>query len=145
MPPIPQEGPVTLADLIDDSRSELAVDPETLAEALHAFAECAAACTACSAACLAEDDPAALRECIALDDVCAQICSATTLVASRLTSGSWEVLAAQLAACETAAEACARSCREHAEHHEHCARCAEACDRAARAARTLLDALPSGT
>lgn len=134
---------MTLTAIIDDSRSELAVDSATLADALEAFTACAVACTACSAACLAEDDPAALRECIALDDVCAQVCAATALVAGRLTSGSWEVLAAQLEACEAATAACARSCREHADHHEHCARCAEACDRAGRAARTLLDALPS--
>lgn len=131
-----------LETIIDDSHTDLAVPAATLADAIDTLAACAAACTSCSAACLAEDDPAPLRSCIASDDVCAEVCRATVAVLGRLTSGSWEVLDAQLAACRAAARACAEECREHADHHRHCAACADACDRAVTTVDDLRDALP---
>lgn len=134
---------MTLQTIIDDSRTELAVPAAELAAAIDAIAACAAACASCSAACLAEDEVADLRDCIASDDVCAEVCRATVAVLTRLTRGSWAVLDAQLAACETATRACAEACRAHAAHHEHCAACAEACDRAHEAARSVRSALPS--
>jgi hypothetical protein len=132
-----------LSDLIADAPVELAVDAATLAGAIEDIAACATACTACSAACLAEDEVADLRDCIATDDVCAEVCTATARVLSRLTRGSYAVLRAQLEACVIACQVCAEECRAHADHHEHCAVCLAACERAETAARELLAAVPA--
>lgn len=134
---------MTLPTVIADAKVTLATDADTLARCIDAFLACAAACTACSSACLAEDGVAELRDCIATDDVCAAVCTATAQVAARLEKGSWTVLRSQLEACSVATRACAEECRRHAEMHEHCAACATACERAGTAARTLLDALPA--
>lgn len=132
----------TLEPIIADARAELAVGPDRLADAIHTITTCAAACTSCSSACLAEDDVAQLRDCIATADVCAEVCTATAKVLGRLTKGSYEILRAQLEACQVAARICREECNRHAEEHEHCAVAADACDRAAQAATSILDALP---
>jgi hypothetical protein len=132
-----------LSDLIADAPVELAVDATTLAGAIETIAACATACTACSAACLAEEEVADLRDCIATDDVCAEVCTATARVLARLTRGSYAVLRAQLEACVTACQVCAEECRVHADHHEHCAVCLDACERAEAAAREVLAAVPA--
>jgi hypothetical protein len=134
---------VTLPDVIADADVTLATDAETLARCIDAFLACAAACTACSAACLAEEGVADLRDCIATDDVCAEVCTATARVAARIAKGSWDVLRAQLEACLVACQRCGADCRQHADMHDHCRACAEACERGETAARTLLDAIPS--
>lgn len=133
---------MSLTPLIADADADLAVDSQQLAEAIEAFQTCAVACTACASACLAEEEVASLRDCIATDDVCAEVCTATARVLARLTKGSWEVLDAQLAALETATRACAQECAQHADHHEHCRRCQEACERAGEHAARLREALP---
>lgn len=128
--------------IIETAPVKLAVDAATLGEAIHTFQECAAACTACADACLAEDEVEQLRNCITLDNVCAEICTATANVMSRIAYGSYDVLKAQLQACIEACRVCGDECRSHADMHEHCAACAEQCERTEQVARDLLDALP---
>jgi hypothetical protein len=127
--------------IIQDADVELGTDAKTLTETIHALYDCAAACTACADACLAEDDPASMRRCITLDNVCADICTATAQALGRIASGSYEVLQAQLEACVVACHECAAECRDHAEMHQHCAACAEVCDRTEQAAKELLEAI----
>lgn len=134
---------MTLKTVIGDANARLAVDPDTLAEAIEAFGRCAAACTACSSACLAESEVADLRDCIATNDVCAEVCTATANVAARLTKGSYAILRSQLEACDVACRICREECERHAQEHPHCAACAEACADAQSAASRLLEAVPS--
>ncbi|MDX1658244.1 MAG: hypothetical protein R3343_05440 [Nitriliruptorales bacterium] len=128
--------------IIETAPVKLAVDAETLGEAIHTFQECAAACTACADACLAEDDVEGLRDCITLDNVCAEICTATANVMSRIAYGSYDVLRAQLEACVAACRACADECDSHGDMHDHCRACAQQCRETEKVARELLDALP---
>lgn len=127
--------------IITDANVTLGTDAETLTRTIETLYECAAACTACADACLAEDEPQKLRRCITLDNVCADICTATAASLGRIASGSYEVLRAQLEACVVACRECGEECRSHAEMHEHCAACAEVCERTERAAKELLEAI----
>lgn len=129
------------AKIIEDADVELATDAETLMNAIDTMFECAASCTACADACLAEEQPDKLRRCITLDNVCAEICTATARTLARISSGSYDVLRAQLQACIVACRECAEECRSHGEMHEHCAVCAEVCERTERVAGELLEAV----
>lgn len=128
--------------VIGAANVELATDADTLGNAIDMLFECAASCTACADACLAEDDPSKLRDCITLDNVCAEICTATARSLARITQGSYSVLAKQLEACIEACRVCGEECRRHADMHEHCAACADVCESTEKVARDLLDALP---
>lgn len=130
------------AKVIADANVNLATDAESLMQAIDTFFECAASCTACADACLAEDEPQKLRDCITLNNVCAEICTATGRSLARITQGSYAVLGKQLEACIEACRACGDECRSHAQMHTHCAACAEVCERAEQAAKELLEALP---
>ncbi|MDX1621904.1 MAG: hypothetical protein R3320_12980 [Nitriliruptorales bacterium] len=128
--------------IIENANVKLAVDADTLGRAIHTFQECAAACTACADACLAEDNVEQMRNCITLDNVCAEICEATAAVMSRIAYGNYDVLKAQLQAAVEATRACGDECRSHADMHEHCRVCADQCEETERVARELLDELP---
>ena len=127
--------------VIANANVQLATDAETLGNVIDTLFECAASCTACADACLAEDDPAKLRDCITLDNVCAEICTATARSLARITQGSYSVLKKQLEACIEACRTCGDECRSHGEMHAHCAACADACENAEQAARELLEAM----
>src|SRR5581483_5791121 len=101
---------------------------------------CAQACTACADACLAEQDPAALRRCIALDHTCAEICELTAKVLSR--PASWDPVVSHrlLRTCVHVCTGCAEECAQHADRHRHCGVCARACRGCAQACSALLEA-----
>lgn len=107
-------------------------------EALDGLALCAQACLLCADACLAEDEPAALRDCIRLNLGCAEVCRATEGLLLRPTSASASVQQAQLHACISACQLCADQCEDHGRHHEHCAVCAEVCRRCQEKCNVLL-------
>lgn len=68
-----------------------------------------------------------LRQCIRLNEDCADICLATGQAAIRRTGRNAQVLQGLVEACARACAACAEECGRHAEMHAHCRICAEAC------------------
>lgn len=111
---------------------------EALARAVAACTSCVETCTMCATACLAEPNVADLRECIATDMDCADICGVTGRVLGRAGGADPEMTRALLEACIVACRVCAEDCESHAEHHEHCRICAEACRTCEDACRDLL-------
>jgi Domain of Unknown Function (DUF326) len=79
--------------------------------------------------------------CIRLCLDCADICTATAGVTSRLTDYDANVTRPLLQACVAICRSCGDECERHARMHEHCRVCAEACRRCERACRELLDAM----
>lgn len=112
-------------------------------DCIVACVECAAVCISCADACLAEGKIAELRRCIRLNQDCADICSTTARVLSRLLRPEVGVLRAQLEACALSCATCGAECRGHAQHHEHCQVCADACRRCEEQCRKALGALHS--
>lgn len=111
---------------------------EALGRAIQSCQACAAACTACAAGCLAESEIAEMRECIASDLDCADICDTTARVLMRAGGAKPEMTRALLEACMVACRACGAECAEHAAAHDHCKICAEACRTCEDACRDLL-------
>lgn len=102
--------------------------------ALH---ECAAACTACADACLSEPDVQMLADCIALNQLCADVCTAGGRLAIRVGHHRKSVMMLQLQACKEACRLCAEECERH--EHEHCRACAESCRACERACDRVLE------
>jgi hypothetical protein len=113
--------------MLDVSPAHLPVEPGVLAAAIDASLNCAQACTSCADSDLIEKDVAALAECIALCQLCADICDTTARVLSRPGHWDWLVASPLLDACIRACTTCAEECDRHAHHHVHCAICARAC------------------
>jgi hypothetical protein len=126
--------------MLDAAPRHSSLDPEALAAAIDALADCAITCTACADACLFEDGVADLRACIALDVDCADVCTATARILARRGRDDQFLIQRQLQACVRACSTCADECERHAGHHEHCAVCAEACRACAQACSVILDA-----
>ncbi len=95
--------------------------------------DCAQACVACADACLAEDGVERLRQCIRLNQDCADLCGATGRLASRRTGSNEALLRMAIEACAEACRLCGAECDRHAGMHEHCRICAEACHRCEQA------------
>lgn len=112
-----------------------AADAMALA-ARHAML-CALFCTSCADACSAEDGD--MRQCIRLDNDCADVCVATARMAVRHTAANDAVLRAQLELCIQACLACAEECERH--DHAHCALCAVMCRECADDCRKALASL----
>jgi len=110
-------------------------------DCIAACAECAVICISCADACLAEAQVAELRRCIRLNQDCADICSITARLVSRLLQPEVGVLRAQLEACALICASCGAECRKHAQHHEHCTVCADACRRCDEQCRKALSSL----
>jgi hypothetical protein len=98
-----------------------------VALAITACLEAAQACTSCTDSSLAEPDVDTLRDCIALDLNCADICFLTARLLSRPALFDRELGASQLDSCIRACASCAEECDRHAAHHPHCGICATAC------------------
>jgi hypothetical protein len=114
-------------EMLESTEAGAALAVAEFAAAIDACLGCVQACTSCANACLGEDDIAAMRHCIALDQNCADICAATARVLSRPVDADPGLLRALLEACVRACSNCAEECARHAEHHHHCAICEEAC------------------
>jgi hypothetical protein len=91
--------------------------------------------------CLSEQDVSPLAKCIRVNLDCADICTATSRVASRQTEYDAGVTRAQLEACAVACESCGVECQRHDHHMAHCKVCAESCQRCGQACRELLAAM----
>jgi hypothetical protein len=113
-------------------------DTEALTRTIEALADCAQACASCSDACLAEEHVKDLIRCIRLNLDCADICTATASMLSRMTDPQWSLLRRQVEVCVEACRMCAEECERHASQHEHCRVCAEACRACEQACQQLL-------
>jgi len=100
---------------------------EPLAHCVIQCHACAEACIVCADACLAEPDVEGLRQCIRRNLDCADLCTATSALASRRTGSNAGVLRSILETCAIACSVCAEECAHHGEIHDHCRICAETC------------------
>jgi hypothetical protein len=105
---------------------------------------CAQACTSCADACAGEPMVQQLAQCIRLDLDCANVCAATSSVATRRTGSNEAVIRRMLEACAAACRLCAEECERHAGMHEHCRICAEACRRCEQACKEAFRSMTSG-
>lgn len=126
-------------ELLDASPVDVAQEVAEVAAAIDASLSCAQACTACADADLAEDDLAELRNCIALNQECADVCIVTARVLSRPAHCDHFTLDRLLQACSRICRLCAEECHRHL-HHRHCAICEQACLACVQACSALLTA-----
>jgi hypothetical protein len=126
-------------EMLDTSPRGVPLDADQVAAAIDACLNCVQACTGCADADLAEDDVEDLRDCIALDQRCADVCGLTARTLSR--PSHWDEFVAHrlLQACVRACSTCAEECARHAAHHRHCAICEKVCRACERACQDLLD------
>jgi hypothetical protein len=133
---------VTSATIGAAPGGELLIDREAWAAAIDASAACAQACVTCADACLDVDGGRDLGTCVAVSEVCAELCRTTAASLSRIGHAAALPLHHLLVACIDACERCAAEC-EHHDDLEHCRRCADACRRCAEACTPILRAVPS--
>jgi hypothetical protein len=103
--------------------------------------DCAQACTACADACLFEPHVADLRQCIRLNQDCADICLTAGAGLTRRVGPDRSAIVAVLDACAQTCRICADECGRHAPHMAHCRICEEACRRCEGACREAVEAL----
>src|SRR5215831_13216912 len=127
--------------MLDTYPRALAVDASLLAGAIDAMADCAQACIVDTDADLGEQNVTEMVRCIRLCLDCADICTATAGVTSRLGGYDADVTRPLLEACVVICKSCGDECERHAGMHEHCRVCAEACRHCEQACRELLDTL----
>ena len=125
--------------VLDASPASLVVGANELAAAIDACLTCVQACTVCADSDLVEEDIGTLRTCIALNQVCADICDTTARVLSRPAQGDNLTVRLLLETCVRACTVCEQECALHAAHHRHCAVCAEACRECIQACTVLLN------
>ena len=127
--------------MLDTFSRRVNVDPDVLAGAIDAMSDCAQSCNADNAADLSEPNLAEMVTCIRLCLDCADICTATAGVTSRLVDYDSGVLRPLLESCLAICRSCGDACERHAAMHAHCRACAQACRRCEQACRDLLAAL----
>jgi hypothetical protein len=127
--------------MLDTFSRRVNVDPDVLAGAIDAMSDCAQSCNADNAADLSEPNLAEMVTCIRLCLDCADICTATAGVTSRLVDYDSGVLRPLLESCLAICRSCGDECERHAAMHAHCRACAQACRRCEQACRDLLAAL----
>jgi hypothetical protein len=127
--------------MLDTYPRALHVDAGLLATTIDALSDCAQACTADTDADLSEPTLAEMVRCIRLCLNCADVCTATGAVISRLAEYDPGVVRPLLEACLAICRSCGDECERHAPHHAHCRVCTEACRRCEQACRDLLGAL----
>lgn len=109
---------------------------EPLALAVRHAMFCSAICTSCADACLAEEDVAAMRQCIRYNLDCADVCDMLFKVATRRTASNEALIQSALRLCIEACERCAEECARH--DMDHCRRCAQMCRECAQDCRNAL-------
>ena len=127
-------------EMLEAGSGPVGLGAAEVAAAIDACADSAQACTSCADSDIAEQDVAAMRDCIGLCLDCADVCGATERVLSRATRYDNELVHRLLLACVRACASCAEECARHADHHEHCRICEEVCRACEQACRVLLDA-----
>jgi hypothetical protein len=122
------------------------LDTPSLLAVLVKCLECQTVCSMCADACTAAaaNEGAPLRQCIRLNQDCADLCVAVARWLSRGGKPDTTALRDLLEACVNICSSCAAECHKHAEAHPHCGICAAACERCARACRAALEELFEG-
>lgn len=110
-------------------------------ELIATLANCACTCRACADACLAEPMVEHLRQCIATDLACAEICQTLANLLTRQTASDLRVLESMAETCVVACSTCADECESHAQEHAHCEHCGKACRECEKVCRQLSDSL----
>jgi len=128
--------------MLDTFTRNVDVNADVLASAIDAMSDCAQACNADNAADLGEHHLADMVRCIRLCMDCADICTTTAGVTSRLVDYDPAVLGPLLESCVAICRSCGDECERHAPMHAHCRVCAQACRRCEQACQELLGALP---
>jgi len=118
------------------------LDQDGRARVIVALLDCVQTCTSCADACLNEPKVEELKQCIASNADCSDVCNAAARVLSRQTTASWALLRSQLEACIAACIVCGDECGKHSQKHKHCAVCAETCKSCAQACKQLLAGVP---
>jgi hypothetical protein len=131
---------MSYANQILDTYPTSAIDPKLLAGTIDALNDCAQACTADADADLGDEHIAEMITCIRLCLDCADVCTATVRVTSRVTAYDAGVTRPLLEVCATICARCGDECERHASTHAHCKVCEESCRRCERACRDLLAA-----
>jgi hypothetical protein len=127
-------------EMLESSRVSVPLDVAEVAAAIDACLDCVQSCTTCADADLVEPDVEELRDCVALDHNCADVCDLTARLLSRAAPWDPFVIHRVLQACVRVCEACAEECARHAAHHVHCAICERVCRVCVQACNALLDA-----
>jgi len=127
--------------MLDSYARTFNVDNGLLAATIDALNDCAQACTADVDADLGEQDVSEMVKCIRLCLECADVCTATVNVISRLAEYDSKITKPLLEACAVVCKSCGDECERHAQMYEHCRVCEEACRRCEGACRKLLDAM----
>jgi uncharacterized protein DUF326 len=135
-----EEAMTHAIQMLETTPQQPLFDRDVLARCIDACFDCAQACTASADACLGEEMVGELTRCIALNEVCADVCATTGAALSRQVAGDHELLRALLEACARSCRSCGDECERHAEMHEHCRVCAEACRDCEQRCRELLAA-----
>jgi hypothetical protein len=130
-----------VSQMLDSSPARPILSNETLIRCIEACFDCAQSCNACADACLGEQHIDMLRNCIRLNQDCADVCITTGRILSRQHHPDVRVVRAQLEACLVVCAACGDECAQHKDQHEHCRVCADACRACARACRDAISAL----
>jgi len=131
---------MSYAKQILDTYPTSAIDTKLLAASIDALNDCAQACTADADADLGDEHIAEMITCSRLCLDCADVCTATMRVTSRVTAYDAGVTRPLLEACATICARCGDECERHAGSYAHCKVCEESCRRCERACRDLLAA-----
>src|SRR5436305_1382131 len=123
--------------LLDTYPRTVALDVDILAAAIEALNDCAQACIADVDADLSEPNLADMVKCVRFCLHCADVCTATAGVTSRLGEYEADVTRPLLEACVASCRTCGDEGQRHAAMHEHCRVCAEACRRCEQACQQL--------
>jgi len=115
-----------------------AIDANVLAAAIDALSDCVQACAADVDADLGDADVASMIKCLRLCLDCADVCTATTRVASRKTAYEEGFARPLIEVCAAICARCGDECERHAPMHPHCGVCEQACRRCEQACRDLL-------
>ncbi|MCP9199694.1 four-helix bundle copper-binding protein [Gramella sp. GC03-9] len=99
---------------------------------ISALGNCINHCNYCADACLDEDHVKKMVDCIRLDRVCAEVCSALNQVLAI----DYKDVRGLVEYCKKVCQACADECGKH--DAKHCKDCAVACKQCVKACETFL-------
>src|SRR4051794_30810984 len=94
-------------EMLEAAPATAYLDATDLVAAIDACSDAEQACTSCADSSVAEDDVAALRRCIGLDQDCADVCGATARVLSRQLRYDTVLIHHLLQTCVRACASCA--------------------------------------
>src|ERR1700683_955197 len=103
----PDPGMSDTREMLESISAPTTWDVAAVAAAIDACLSCVPSCTSCENACLAEEDIDAMRDCIAFDQTCADICATVARSLSRPVQADAGFLHSLLETCVRACSNCA--------------------------------------